>query len=223
LQLRDIINSNPVQPVRPPRLTRRKARSPALKPAEVVRLFDAIDDETVTDLRDRAALAIMTFNLARVSAVAHLRVDDVDLEDTEPTIRLLEKRGQELVLPLNPAVASWISNYLAEAGIAEQLDSPLFRSLGKGGGQGHVTERGLSRQDLHAMTRRRFARADIRTTRICHALRATGITMLLLHNVPIEIVSQLAGHSSVATTQQYDQRDLHDMRQAMTRLSGKPG
>ena len=91
LQLRDIINSNPVQPVRPPRLTRRKARSPALKPAEVVRLFDAIDDETVTDLRDRAALAIMTFNLARVSAVAHLRVDDVDLEDTEPTIRLLEK------------------------------------------------------------------------------------------------------------------------------------
>ena len=219
LQLRQIVATNPVQPVRPPRLSRRHNQTPALTPAEVIRLFTSIGTENLTDQRDRAALALMTFNLARVSAVAQLTVGDIDLHRQDPAIRLREKRGQELRLPLNPAVVEWLDRYMTVADIRDQPRSPLFRSMGRGGGQSGVTERGLSRQDLHAMTRRRFARAGIRTKRICHTLRATGITMLLRHNVPIEIVARLAGHASIATTQQYDRRETSDLQDALARLT----
>lgn len=221
LQIRQVVPVSPLQSVRAPRQTRRRARTPALRPEHVLRLFDQFESDALVDLRDRALLAVMTYALARASAVAGLRVADIDLRGPEPTLTLHEKRGQKLSLPLNTTVVGWLQDYLDATGIAGQHETRLFRSLGRGRGGKQVTERGLSRQDIHAIVRRRFARAGINAPCACHALRATGITMLLMRQVPIGIVARLAGHASVATTQNYEDRSWPDMRRALESVGAR--
>lgn len=218
LVIRQVVPANPAHAVRTPRLSRDQSETRSLDTGQIVALFDRFDPDHLVDLRDRALLGVMTFALARVSAAARLTVGDLELSGSTPGIWLHEKRGNELRVPLDDVLTGWLADYLRAAGIAGRQDSPLFRSFGRGRGGNQVTERPLSRQDIHAIVRRRLHKAGLRTVRACHSLRASGITLLLRKNVPIELVARLAGHASIVTTQKYDDRSLDEMREALERL-----
>ena len=94
-----------------------------------------------------------------------------------------------------------------------QREMALFRSLGRGRGSHAVTERGLRREEIFALVRRRTAAVGLPSEIGCHSFRGTGITNDLKNGGTIETAAKLAGHASTRTTQLYDRR-LAEVAQA---------
>jgi site-specific recombinase XerD len=61
--------TNPAAPVRGPKYTVKKGKTPVLSQDEARQLLDSIDVSTVVDLRDRALIATMIYTFGRVGAV----------------------------------------------------------------------------------------------------------------------------------------------------------
>jgi integrase len=93
---------------------------------------------------------------------------------------------------------SW-TNTIAAAGIAGDLDAPLFRTTA--GKTGTLADRAMWQQDA-----RRAAGAGIKTRIGNHTFRATGITAYLKNSGKLEIAQHIASHESPRTTKRYDRR-----------------
>lgn len=217
--IQQVVETNPAHPVRAPRMSGSRAHTPSLTAPEVVQLFQVFDNDSLVDLRDRAAIAIMTFSMARVSAVCRLQVADIALDGPSPSLALSEKRGQQHRVRIGETVAEWVRAYVEAAGIGSDRRSPLIRSMGRGRGAETVSARPMSRQDVYSMVRRRLRQAGIEGAGGCHTLRATGISLQLAHGTPIERVSELAGHASIDMTRRYDGRSWDEMQTALRQLA----
>jgi hypothetical protein len=71
-----------------------------------------------------------------------------------------------------PKLETYLDEYIAAAGIAEDKDGPLFRTTGRSTGTAHR----MTQQDAYRTIQRHAKRAGIRTRIGNHSLRATGIT-----------------------------------------------
>lgn len=204
LARRGALAANPAAEVRGPRRTARAAATPALSRTEARALLDAPDPATLVGRRDRALLAVMLFALARVGAVAALRVRDVERRDGQTWLRLGEKRGLVHAVPLHREADQRLRAYLESAGIAGDRDGALFRAAA--GRTGRLGDRALAPRNIHHLVRRRAADAGVAREIGCHALRATGVTLMLGAGVRLEVAQRLAGHASPETTRLYDRR-----------------
>lgn len=106
-------------------------------------------------------------------------------------------------MPAHHNADAYLHEYIAAAGIADQKNGPLFRSLSRGPGR-PLGLRRLSRTEAIAMVRRRARQAGIATQIGCHTFRATGITTYLLNGGSLEHAQQIAAHESPRTTKLYD-------------------
>jgi site-specific recombinase XerD len=217
--IQQVVETNPAHPVRAPRMSRSRAHTPSLTAPEVVQLFQVFNNDSLVDLRDRAAIAIMTFSMARVSALCKLQVADAAIDRPEPFVALSDKGRQQHRLQIGGTVAEWIHAYVEAAGIGNDPRSTLIRSMGRGRGADVVSPRPVSRQDVYSMVRRRLHQAGIDGSGGCHSLRATGITLQLMRGAPIEVVSALAGHGSIDMTRRYDRRSWDEMQTALKQLA----
>jgi site-specific recombinase XerC len=68
--------TNPAQPVRGPKHSARKGKTPVLQTEEARQLLDSIPENTAMDLRDRALIALMVYSFARAGAALKMRVED---------------------------------------------------------------------------------------------------------------------------------------------------
>ncbi len=107
-------------------------------------------------------------------------------------------------LPVHPNLDTYLTEYLAAAGLTADSKSPLFRAVP--GKKGELGAKALSRHDAYRMIRRRAQAAGIRSKIGCHSFRATGITTYLKNDGRLEIAQQMAGHVSARTTSLYDRR-----------------
>ena len=71
-----VVTANPAAPVRGPKYTVKKGKTPVLAQDEARELLESIDVSTVVGLRDRALIAIMIYTFGRVGAVIKMRVED---------------------------------------------------------------------------------------------------------------------------------------------------
>jgi integrase/recombinase XerD len=184
---------DPTAPVRRPRLPRALPRP--LGPEEVAALLAAPPEATVPGLRDRAILELLYGSGLRISELAGLDVNDVDLE--EGSVRVLGKGGKERDVPLGTFARSAVSAYLTRARPAlatSKSRSALF--LNHRGGR-------LTRQGCSMMLRQHARRAGIRGPVSPHTLRHSFATHLLEGGADVRVVQELLGHASVATTQIY--------------------
>jgi site-specific recombinase XerD len=208
-----ILPANPAASVRGPKHVVSEGKTPILDAEEVRTLFAQFDDTRLIDLRDRAILGAMVYSFARVGALAKLRVKDYYRQGARAWFVLDEKGGKQNRVPAHHQVAEYLEQYLAQAGIEAQRETPLFRSFGRGRGGRGVTERGLRREEIFAMVRRRTAAVGLPLEIGCHSFRGTGITNYLRNGGTIETAAKLAGHASTRTTQLYDRRSA-DVAQA---------
>lgn len=96
----------------------------------------------------------------------------------------------------------YLDAYVAAAGIAGDLKTPLFRSaIGRTNVLGSSR---LTRQDALRMIKRRAAGASLPARTCCHTFRATGITAYLQNGGTIEKAQTIAAHESPRTTKLYD-------------------
>jgi integrase/recombinase XerD len=177
-----------------PRLSRRLPRP--LSVEEMGRLLEAPDQETPVGLRDRALLELLYGAGLRVSELAGLDVDDLDLEGG--SVRVFGKGAKERDVPLGRFASRALEAYLRRGRPA--LARPASRSalfLGERGGRRLTRQNVSKRLTLHARA------AGLQRRVSPHSLRHSFATHLLEGGADVRVVQELLGHASVATTQIY--------------------
>jgi site-specific recombinase XerD len=198
--VRQAIPSNPATPVRGPRFSQRRGKTPVLQPDEMRALLESIGTERLIDLRDRALIALMAYTFARVGAAVAMTVGDYFVQGRRGWVRLQEKGGKVNEMPCHHNLEQYLEDWIAGAGL--RADDPLF----PGFRNDQPTRAALAQPNVFLMVRRRAAAAGIRTRINCHSFRATGITTYLKNGGRLEVAQQMAGHESPRTTELYDRR-----------------
>lgn len=200
-----VLAANPAAPVRGPRYSVKKGKTPVLAPDEARELLNSLDSSTVVGLRDRALIATMIYTFGRVGAVIKMRVEDYYTQGRRSWVRLHEKGGKRHEMPCNHHLETYLDAYIGVSGIAGDLKGYLFRSTR--GRTRKLTTNPLAQADIYRMIRRRAIAAGIKTRVNNHTFRATGITQYLRNGGRRELAQQMAAHESPRTTALYDRRD----------------
>jgi site-specific recombinase XerC len=123
-----VVATNPAAPVRGPKYTVSKGKTPVLAQEEARELLDSLDASTIVGLRDRALIATMIYTFGRVGAVTKMRVEDYYTQGRRGSVRLHEKGGKRREI-------AWM--LISAAGLAGDLKGYLFRTVG---GRPHVVQ-----------------------------------------------------------------------------------
>jgi len=218
LRREDLIQDDPGALVATPK---RDIRMPAhLSEAEMSDLIESPGGDSVLARRDRAILELFYASGLRLSELAGLDVDDVNL--SAKMVRVLGKGGKERIVPFNSSAASALRAYVKERDALisgqgrqegrERQDArkrgavpsrpsrqsrprdPLFLNF-RGG---RLTTRSVDR-----LVRRYVAASGARMGISPHALRHSFATHLLQRGADLRAIQELLGHARLSTTQRY--------------------
>lgn len=200
-----ILAANPASPVRSPRQSIRKGKTPVLAPDEARHLLQAIDSQSIIGLRDRALIGLMIFTFARIGAALAMKVEDVYVQNRRLWVRLHEKGGKLHEMPCQHELECWLHDYIEAAGIGADRSGYLFRTIDRT--TKTLSSRPLPQANAYGMVKRRARQVGIETEITNHSFRAIGITAYLSNGGTLEQAARMANHSSTRTTQLYDRRD----------------
>jgi len=176
-----------------PKLARRLPGT--LTPAQVVKFLLAPAGGRPADLRDRALLELFYASGLRVSEVASLLIQQVDLESR--FVRVFGKGSKERVVPFGEQAGGALSAYLVSGRphlVKQKTGSQLF-----------LNNRGsaLSRVMLWMIVKKYARRAGLPGTVKPHQLRHSFATHLLSGGADLRSIQEMLGHASISTTQIY--------------------
>jgi integrase/recombinase XerD len=166
-----------------------------LSVAELGRLLASPSGGDPQSLRDRALLELFYSSGLRVSELAALTLQQVDLEGG--LARVFGKGSKERVVPVGrrarDAVSAWVASGRPHY-VKSRTRSALFLSS-RGGS--------LSRVSLWSIVKKHAARAGIARSVKPHLLRHSFATHLLSGGADLRAIQEMLGHASIATTQIY--------------------
>ncbi|MFA5136514.1 MAG: tyrosine-type recombinase/integrase [Patescibacteria group bacterium] len=171
-----------------------------LKEDELERLFRSVDTTEEAGVRDRTILEVLFSTGLRVSELAGLDREKVNLETSE--FGVMGKGGKMRVVFLSQTAKEWLSKYLS---MRKDSFAPLFiRYSGPKDKEGLSSEtRRLSVRSIERMVDKYRKKAGILEKIGPHALRHSFATDLLSHGADIRSVQEMLGHKNIATTQIY--------------------
>ena len=156
--------------------------------------------------RDRAILELFYASGLRLSELAGLDMDDVNL--SARMVRVDGKGGRQRLVPFNRSTAAAVRDYLKDRDALRQTASrdgrdardrrdrrdPLF-----------VNYRGtrLTTRSIDRLVRRYVAACSTRLGISPHALRHSFATHLLQRGADLRAIQELLGHARLSTTQRY--------------------
>lgn len=179
-----------------------------LEPTDLERLLEAPLKAVIGDVspnqerirfRDKAILEMLFSTGLRVSELAGLKIEDVNLERDEFSVR--GKGSKIRVVFFSEQAKYWVGQYLKKR---KDVSPFMFVSHDR-------AKRGRTNEDVRGITPRsverivtRYARAAGITKKITpHSIRHTFATDLLMNGADLRSVQTLLGHSSITTTQIY--------------------
>lgn len=183
---------------------KREVRMPAhLSEDEMSALIDAAADDSPLGRRDRAILELFYASGLRLSELAGLSLDDVDLGSKRA--RVLGKGGKERIVPFNLSAADALRVYLTARETLIRLDGPGSRDRSRRSSPLFVNHRGgrLTVRSIDRIVRRYVAASSARVGISPHALRHSFATHLLQRGADLRVIQELLGHARLSTTQRY--------------------
>lgn len=179
----------PSRPKTLPAVLRRREAEGLMQVAAV-----AADDGDPIRARDRAIVELLYATGIRVSELAGLDLDDLDL--SERVLRVLGKGGKERVVPFGAPAGAAVRDWLTcRPHVLTEASGPaLF--IGR---RGRRIDTRQAREVVHRLLAHVPGAADLGP----HGLRHTAATHLLDGGADLRIVQELLGHASLATTQIY--------------------
>ena len=195
------IGENPCAGLKAPKSARRLPD--ALSPDEAVRLVEiaGADPDLV---RDRALLELLYSSGLRLSELAGVDIDRVDLERGE--VRVWGKGQKERIVPVGaPAQAAIRAWLVLRAAIRGADADALF--VGKSGAR--MSARTIERRLALWATRQGLSR-HVHP----HMLRHSFASHLLQSSGDLRAVQELLGHASIASTQVYTHLDFQYLAKA---------
>ncbi len=177
----------------------KRAQVGFLEADEVVRLLEAIDTSNPIGLRDRAIVELLFASGLRVSELANLNRDHINLERCEFMVR--GKGQKDRPVFISDEAAEWLARMLDSRSDTFQ---PLFihysgtKDDAEGGRYTRLTPRSIQR-----LVKRYAKLAGITKDVTPHTLRHSFATDLLINGADLRSVQGLLGHANIATTQIY--------------------
>ena len=180
--------------------------------AELNRLMDSPDTNTLRGLRDKAILELLFSTGLRVSELCALSQEDVDLTRDEFSVR--GKGDKVRVVFLSDTARNAIKAYLKER---KDFDDAMFIQYGKIHKKEEVKnkELRLTSRSVQRIIKRYATIAGITRKVTPHTMRHSFATDLLSNGADLRSVQALLGHANIATTQIYTHvtdkhlRDIH--------------
>jgi len=168
---------------------------------QVERLLTSPDTSTMSGLRDRTILEVLFSTGLRVSELAKLNIDKIDLKERE--FGIIGKGRRARVVFLSERATDWLNRYLATRVDPYQALWIRIPKSGEwdpamGGERARLSVRGIQRI---VEKYRRSAGLPIKVSP--HVLRHSFATTLLQQGADLRSVQEMLGHKNVATTQIY--------------------
>jgi integrase/recombinase XerD len=171
---------------------------------EVDRLMEAPSGDDSMSIRDKAMLELFYATGMRVSEVADLRQDSINLE--EGYLRCTGKGSKVRVVPFGGKAREQLRRYLSDSRpkLAGDKMSPQVFLTRRG--------KGFSRKGLWKLIKI-YARSAGITKRVYpHTLRHSFASHLLANGAPLRVIQEMLGHADIATTQIYTHVDEGRLR-----------
>src|SRR5262252_2438989 len=209
LRRESIIDDDPGALVARPK---RDIRMPAhLSEGEMTALLDAPAGDTPLSRRDRAILELFYASGLRLSEVAGLDMDDIDIGSKR--VRVLGKGRKERLVPFNGSTQRALREYVKDRTALVRQEGQE-RQKGRERREGRpsrardplfVNYRGtrLTVRSIDRIVRKYVAASSTRMGISPHALRHSFATHLLQRGADLRVIQELLGHARLSTTQRY--------------------
>ncbi|MDD4996446.1 MAG: tyrosine-type recombinase/integrase [Patescibacteria group bacterium] len=163
-----------------------------------------IKQEDIIKLRDKAILELLFSTGLRVSELANLKKEDINLKKSEFSVR--GKGGHWRVVFLSNQALYWLKKYLESR---TDVGSHLFirydraaegaeKSVGK-----NAEEKGLTPRSIQRLVKKYSKVAGLTKRITTHSLRHSFATDLLSGGADLRAVQEMLGHKNITTTQIY--------------------
>ena len=168
--------------------------------------YRALRDAARADVRMMAVIELLLQSGIRIGELAKLRIEDINF--TEPqTLHVPKFEGSnERTIPLNKSAADALARYL-EVRPKTQSQSLFITKTG----------RPLLIRNIRTAIDRYFRIAGIKEAKV-NDLRHTWVAHQLQSGVPLTMVSRLAGHKRLSTTERYLQFVQNNSSEAKVKL-----
>ncbi|MBU4320066.1 MAG: tyrosine recombinase XerC [Thermodesulfovibrionales bacterium] len=189
------IKSNPAKLVPTPKLP--KMLPKFLSVDDVFALVEKPEGIGFLPARDRAILELLYSSGLRVSELAGLNAEDINVR--EGLVKVKGKGKKERIVPVGTKAVEAIKTYFIERVLLKKKDGAFF--LNRNGAR--LTDRSIRRIVI------KYAKAIGVNSRIGpHTLRHTFASHLLQGGADLRVIQELLGHSSLSTTQKYTHLDI---------------
>lgn len=162
-------------------------------------LLQAPDSSKKDGLRDRAILETLFSTGLRVSELAGLNRDTINLQRRE--FGIIGKGGKERVVFLSDSACEFLEKYLS---VRKDNFKPLFiRFQGKVDPAENGEAMRLTPRSIERIVEKYVKGLGLSVKATPHTLRHSFAKNLLLNGVDIRSVQEMLGHSNISTTQIY--------------------
>jgi integrase/recombinase XerC len=189
----ELVDTNPVKNTTSPRLDRRLPEF--MTGDEMVRIIECPDITNPIGQRDRALLELLYASGIRVSELAGLNIENIDIDSRE--IRVWGKGSKERVTLMGEPALKALQAYLAEGrqtlSVKKATNALFINRYGS-----RLTQRSIQELlDKYALA------VGIARKIHPHMVRHTFATHLLDGGADLRVVQELLGHASLSSTQIY--------------------
>lgn len=184
-----------------------------LETNDLERLLSMPDTSKKDGLRDKTILELLFSTGLRVSELASLNKDQVNLQRRE--FGVVGKGGKERVVFISDSASSWLERYLLTR---NDNFKPMFvRYQGKVEVFNNGEKMRLTTRSVERIVEKYVKMAGLTIKATPHTLRHSFATDLLINGADIRSVQEMLGHSNISTTQIYTHvtnRHLKDIHKA---------
>jgi integrase/recombinase XerC len=193
LQKEELIQENPLEKISSPKQD--KKLPSYLTGDEINKFLLAPDISTPVGQRDRAILELLYASGLRVSELAHLMRNQIDMDTRE--IRVMGKGSKERLVLMGKPAAEAIAAYLKEGRhkllSKKKTDAVFINRYGQP----------LIERRIQKIVKQYALKGGIKKRVHPHTIRHTFATHLLDGGADLRVVQELLGHASLTTTQIY--------------------
>lgn len=170
-----------------------------LEREQVERLVTAVDTSTEEGIRDRTIMELLFSTGLRVSEIAKLNKEHINLDRKE--FGVIGKGGRARVVFISDRAADWIDRYIRER---KDVYKPLFiRYSGLVIDENEGEKMRLTVRSIERIVKKYVKAARLSVDASVHTLRHSFATDLLTNGADLRSVQEMLGHKNVATTQIY--------------------
>ncbi len=168
---------------------------------EVKLLLSIPDTKSKIGLRDKTLLSVMYASGARAQEMCNLTVADVRFDKEVTTLTLKGKGGKYRYIGIPSAPANILRQYIAARGIERHLDEFVFPSQTHAQMTVSCVE-GIFKKYV-SLARKLRPNLLREKSYSPHSMRHSTATHMLEAGVPLIVIKNFLGHSSLQTTQVY--------------------